>query len=105
MSTKFSNFVTIPVTAAEATTGVIPFGSDVVGRVEIPTGSTITSLTWYDHYLETGTFVAAYDETGAALVTVVAAGRSYPIPSDLAGSRFLKAVGDAAGTIYVHLKG
>jgi hypothetical protein len=92
---------------ALSTTQEIPFGSFTTGRVYVPPGSAITSLTWYDNYVAGETCLASQDGTlpaAAAIVQTVAAGKSYPIPFDLVGAIALKAVGNAAGTIYVSLK-
>jgi len=75
------------------------------GRFHVPTGSSITSITWYDAPESGGTFLPSYDEFGAAITQTVAAGQSYEIPVALAGARVLKAVGDADGTIVIILKG
>jgi len=75
------------------------------GRYQVPAGSSIAALTWYDAPVPGGTYVAAYDEFVAAITQVVAAGNSYEIPTALAGAGAIKAVGDAAGTIIVSLKG
>jgi hypothetical protein len=77
----------------------------IAGMVFVPTGSTITSITWYATYTEGGTFLAAYDQDGAAVVQTVAAAKAYQLPTALAGAYSLKAVTDADGTIYVSLKG
>ena len=75
------------------------------GRVYIPSGSSITSLTWYDAPEPGGTYHAANDEDSVALVQTVEAGKSYEIPVSLAGAGALKIVGDATGTVTVTLKG
>ncbi len=105
---RFSTFQTVAVTTALSTTQEIPFGNFTTGRVYVPVGSGITSLTWYDNYVPGGTCLASQDgalPAAAAIVQTVAAGKSYPIPFDLVGAVALKAVGNAAGTIYVSLKG
>lgn len=73
------------------------------GRILIPSGSTITSLTWLESH-DGETFVSCYDADGNAVSQVVAAGRSYPIPDAVFASGILRAVGDADGTIHVTRK-
>lgn len=99
------NYGAWAVTTSIVTTPVVNMGPFDGGRVLVPTGETITTLTWYECDTEGGTYVACYDSSGTAVVTTVAAGRSYPIPATLNASRFLKAVGDAAGDLVVILKG
>jgi hypothetical protein len=93
------------ITTAIGTTKAIPYGDCNQGQVYVPSGSAITSLTWHVCYAEGGTYVAAYDNgTPSAVVQTVAAGQGHPIPAALAGARWLKAVGDEAGTIYLTMK-
>ncbi len=96
--------ITVAVTDVLATTGAIPYQGFSSGEVHIPSGS-ITSLTWSVSHDGT-TYFSAYDSaaTPAAVTQTVGSGKAYPIPAALAGARFLKAVGNAAGTIYVSLK-
>lgn len=79
------------------------------GEIYVPTGSPITSLTFYVAPKFDGTYVAAYDSSSmaapAAIVLTVAAARAYPIPADLFGAGAILMVGNAAGTVYVTLKG
>lgn len=96
---------TVTVDTTAAASEEIVFSDQAGGRFQVPAGSSITSITWWDAPEPDGTFVAAYDEFGAAITQVVSAGKSYEIPSSLAGAGALKAVGDAAGTIVVNLKG
>lgn len=58
------------------------------GGIAIPTGSGITSLSFY--VSSNGiTYYPAYDTTNTQITTTVAAGRSYPLPSAVFGHRFL----------------
>lgn len=100
---KTSVPLTLSITTSLATTPEIPFSDQIVGQLYIPAGSSITSLTWYAAPNYDATYLVAYD-AGTNGAQTVAAGRSYKIPVELAGARYLKAVGDAAGTIYVSLK-
>ena len=103
----FNYIPSVTVATAVATSTAIPFGDQEGGRFHVPVGSSITALTWYDSMSKEAdaTFLAAYDELGVAVTQTVAAGYSYEIPTSLAGSAMLKAVGDAAGTINVCIKG
>lgn len=74
----------------------------VGGFVHIPTGSSITSLTWYTapkRTAEGGTYVAAHDENGTAITQTVAASKSYAIPPKLLGAKWAKAVPNADGAV------
>lgn len=95
--------VTVDSTLADAEE--ICYTDQAGGRFHVPTGSSITSITWYDATTSGGTFRASYDEYGSAVTQTVSAAKSYAIPAALAGAAFLKAVGDADGTIDVTLKG
>lgn len=90
-----------------ANTKTIPFGGYAGGRIYVPAGSTITTLTFYDAPSEDGTFLASYDDaaTPAAITLTVSAGKSYPIPPKLFGAGAIKMLGNAAGTVHVCLKG
>lgn len=95
----------VTVGAAEADSEEIIFTDREVGRFQVPTGSDITTLTWYDAPKPGGTYVAAHDSEGNAVTQTVSAAKSYPIPTALQGAGAIKAVGDAAGTIAVYMKG
>lgn len=69
------------------------------GIIEVPVGSSISSLTFYHSTLEGGTYLPLYDEYGAAVTMSVSAGSAYVQPSALNVCSHLKAVGNAAGTI------
>ena len=100
----------VALTASVSTTPVFGFAKCIAGTVHIPSGSSITLLTWYSGYTAPATasaaeaatvFTAAYDSAAipVAVTQTVAAGRSYPIPVALAGCRLLRVTGDAAGTV------
>lgn len=93
----------VAVGTAVANSDEISYGEFSAGEVFVPTGSSITTLTWHVAQTAGGTYLAAYNASGAIAQTV-AAGRAYPIPSDLAGARFLKGTGNAAGSIGLSLK-
>jgi hypothetical protein len=94
----------VVVNTAAATSGEILFTEFGGGFFYVPTGSSITSITWYTAPASGGTYLAANDEDGVAIVQTVAAAKAYAIPSGLFGACVLKAVGDAAGTIDVFMK-
>jgi len=95
--------ITVATTAASSEE--IKFAEFSMGFIQVPAGSSLTSLTWYTAEVTGGTYLAAYDETNSAISQTVAAGQSAQLPVALAGARFLKAVGNAAGTIHLSLKG
>ena len=68
----------------------------------VPSGSSITSLTYYVASSEDGTYIQLYNSSGA-VSTTVAASRAYPLPAELAGAAYLKVVGDNDGTVDLHL--
>lgn len=74
------------------------------GSVFVPSGSSLTTLTWYAAEKCGGTYHAAYDSAGSAVTQTVAADRAYPIPAALFGASAIKAIGNAAGTVIVSLK-
>jgi hypothetical protein len=90
----------------DATSPAIPFGNFAGGRI-VPTGS-ITSFTYYESFDGGTTWYPCYDSaaTPAAIAqTSLTAGRSYPIPVDMFGSKLIQIRVDAAGTAYLSLKG
>lgn len=95
----------VAMTDSAATTAEIPYSEASGGMFRIPAGSSITSLTWYSSESIGGTFAAAYDEDGVAVTQTVVHTRSYAIPAALFGSGSIKAVVNAAGTVYMRLKG
>lgn len=101
--------ISVSVTTSATTTPAISFSEFAGGTLYIPTGSSITSLTFHASPHVGGTFYPAYDDSSmsspAAIVLTVAANRCYPIPSSLFGSGAFKMVSDAAGTVYLSMKG
>lgn len=95
--------VTVDTTAAACEE--IIFGSYAGAILFIPTGSSVTSLTWYVAEKPGGTYLAANDEDGVAVTQTVAAAKAYALPSALYGARALKAVSDAAGSFAISMKG
>ena len=106
--TRFTTRVmSLTVATSAGNSAVLPFGGYASGRIYVPAGSSITTLTFYDAPYAEGTFIASYDDAGtpAAITLSVGAGKSYPIPAKLFGAGAIKMVGDAAGTVDVSLKG
>jgi hypothetical protein len=97
--------VTVDTTAAASEE--INFSGYAGGVVFIPTtaGASITTLTWYAAEKSGGTYLPLSDEDGVAVAQTVSHTKVYALPSALYGCRFLKAVGNAAGTIIISVKG
>lgn len=99
--------VTVDTTLADSK--AIPFSNYTSGRIYIPAGSSITSLTFHDSPTEDGTYLASYDDTAttpvALALTGLAASRSYPIPAKMFGAAWIKMVPNADGTVAIVLKG
>ena len=97
--------ITVVLTTSQTTTPTIPYQGFSQGEVIVPAGTTTVTLTWYVSNDDV-TYYAAYDSAAspAAVTQTVGSSKGYPIPAALAGARFLRVKGDAAGTIYVSLK-
>jgi hypothetical protein len=81
----------------------IPFGNHSGGQVYVPSGSTITTITWYGSH-DGVTFTEIQDGSNNAIVSLISASLNCAIPAACFACAFLKAVGDAAGTIDISLK-
>ena len=108
MFQRTCTIVTATADTAVAASTVIPFGNFAGGQVFVPTGSSITALTWYGSHDGT-TFLPIEDGAGNAVTSIfsssAAAAKSCLIPAACFGCAFLKAVASgAAGTIYLSLK-
>lgn len=90
---------------AVGTTQEIPYLYYAGGMIFVPTGSSITSLTWHVAPEAGGTYLPAQDSDGAAVTQTVAAAKAYPIPEALFGAPYIKAVVDAAGSVTISFKG
>ena len=96
--------VTVAVDVADSQ--AIPVGDFTSFTAAIPTGSSITSLTCHVSTEEGGTYLPLYDSLKAAVaLTSLTAGRAYQLPFGTFAVRWLKLVGDAAGTVDVTMKG
>ena len=95
----------LSLTTSVLTTGEIIFQGMRSGVVNIPTGSSITSLTYHGATTSGGTYLPLYDSAKNALTqTTLTAGRAYQMPTAVAGVAFLKIVVDAAGTVGISIK-
>ena len=95
--------VTISVDAVLADAETIYFAHADGARIIVPTGSSLTTLTFHESHNGT-TFVSAFDSTGTAVTLTVAAGRSYPFPSTLNAAKFVRITGNADGTVILVAK-
>jgi len=105
----------ISITTSVATTPIIDKSGFPWGRIYIPAGSSITTLTFYDQPHSTATdgktakstdaYFTAKDSAGAAVTLTVAAGESYPMPEAVATSPNLRITGNAAGSIIIAFMG
>lgn len=82
----------------------IPIGDFGIGGVILPGSTSLTSLNFYVATTENGTYTPVYDATPTIVSRTVQASRAFDIPSQVMGFMFLKIVGNAAGTLDVHLK-
>ena len=89
---------TISLTDGIGTTPVINYRGYRKGFVYVPNGSSLTTLTWHSSDSEDGDFEACHDGSNA-ITSTVAADRAVPLPTTLEGAAYLKAVGNAAGTV------
>lgn len=90
---------------AVGTTDELDMRSAAGGTVQIPSGSSITSLTYYAATEPGGTYSALYTDSGTAVTQTVAADRVYDMPSAVAACGAVKIVANAAGAVKVTLKG
>ena len=88
----------VSLTDAIGTTPQLSFRGFRKGYVYVPNGSSLTGLTWYASATDRGDFEACHDGS-SAITSTVAADRAVPLPSGLEGAAYIKAVGNAAGTV------
>ena len=99
--------ITLALTTSETTTGEIDdFDQYIAGRVHVPTGSSHTTLTFYDSSDDGTTWNAGWDDgaTPAAIARTVSAGKSYPIPDALFAAERIRIKSDSAEDVVVVLK-
>lgn len=92
---------TVTLTTSASTTPEVPLGAKWRGIVYVPTGSSITTLTFHVSDRVGGTYVPLYTTGGAAVTQTVAAARAYPLPSSIAGAGSMRIVGDAGGAVTI----
>lgn len=71
------------------------------GLVIVPSGSSITSLTYYTAEKVGGTRVPLNTSAGVAVTQTVAAANAYDMPPEVYGCRVLYLKGNAAGSVFV----
>ena len=104
--TRFSTPVIVAANTAESTTAEIDYRGYAGGSFNVPSGSSITSVTWYAKSGCLGdVHKPAQDSAGAAVTQTVAADKGYPIPIALFGRAYIKPVVNASGTLYFDFKG
>lgn len=74
------------------------------GQIYVPTGSSITTLTYHVAEKIGGTYLPAQDATGTAVTQTVGAAKAYPIPAILFGAVAMRIVANAAGNVIVNVK-
>lgn len=98
------SILSVAVGTSAANSAVIDFEAFETGRVHIPTGSALTTLTWYASLTEDGAYTIVRDGSNNNVTSTVAADYNYQFPAALTGARFVKIVGNAAGVVGVTLK-
>ena len=105
MSRSCENF-SFTLDSVLADTPEIEIGWAASGEIFIPTGSSITTLTYYASPISGGTYVAAYDSAASpvAVTQTVSAAKAYPIPASVFGAGQIKIVANEDGAITMCLK-
>jgi len=70
--------------------------------INVPAGSSITSISYYVADSEDGTYQQLYSG-GSAVTTTVAHSKCYALDSAIEGAAFLKLIANAAGTAALHI--
>lgn len=99
---KICNPVNLAVTDDLATTQALRMSDQTSGTVRVPTGSSLTTLTWYISETEDGTY-AVFDDAGTSGAQTVEGGKAYSLPAALASVAWAKAVGNVAETVHLNL--
>jgi hypothetical protein len=94
----------VALTTDPTTTPTIEIGMFASGQIHIPTGSTITTLTYYSAAQTGDTFLPMQDAAGNAVTQTVAQTKSYPIPAIVFGAANIRITGNAAGAVSISLK-
>jgi len=103
MARDFQALPGLSLTDTLSTTPNIDFRRWAGGTIHIPTGSSITSLTFHVA-LEDGIFIPLFDTTPAAVVLTVAASGAYPVPDACFGNSEIKIVVNVSGVVDINLK-
>jgi len=98
-------FAALGLTASLTTTPEIDTTEVAGGCVLVPSGSPLTTLTYYGARQPGATYGAIQDGSGNAVTSSVSAGNGYPIPDACFGYGSLKIVANAAGTVDLSFKG
>lgn len=94
----------VSLTTSASTSPTLRVGQYAEGVIIIPTGSSITDLTFYASH-DDSTYVPLYDASKTAVAqTTLTAGRAYEIPSAAMSCHYLRVVANAAGTVHLTLK-
>ena len=89
--------------ATDSTSPVIPLGGFSYGGIEIPTGSSITTLTFWTSDDEGDAADATFVESDDVAALTVAAAGSKRLPTDLFVHRYLQIRANAAGAVKINL--
>jgi len=96
---RYSKAIAASLTTSAATTPEINKSLFGAGLVHVPTGSSITTLTFHAASAENGTYRALYTAAGAAVTLTVAAARAYVLPASVDVAPWIRVVADAAGDV------
>ena len=96
---EFTSVTCVNSAGSLASASYIPMCNYAGGIFSIPTGSSITTLTFYVSDKSDGTYQALYSSAGAAVSVTVAADKSYVQDVSLNVAPYVKIVANAAGTV------
>jgi len=89
-------YTSVEINSTAANSDVLSMGKSAGGLVFIPTGATITSVTFQVSVAQQGgDFYDLVDSTGAAVTRTVAADQAFALPDELFAADFFRMVGDA----------
>lgn len=100
---NYREYTAIAITASSTTTASISFGPWAGMVVHVPTGSSLTSLTFWA--VINSVAVPLLDSSGVAVALTVTAGNAYDVPAAAFACSELRFVGNTTGTIDVQVKG
>lgn len=93
------NNVTLTITNSASTTAKLDLQHCDGGTFFVPTGSTLTSLTFHVSR-DNSTWLPLYDSNGSAASLTVAETRAYQMPVAANACRYVAVVGSGSGTVY-----